>query len=168
MFFKHFASKNQLRGSSISGKLFENELILFTSLSIMRHDISKKKFSLFLKRIELSKRLSTIVAAKQLQTKAHPFTADNKWCTNTIKALAWHNSHSNLKMKFCLVYFYKMLCLKINWNQVRAPFMLHSNNLPQPPTFFLSFTMISCPYLRKNERNWLDMLIRNPIIIRFD
>ena len=88
MFFKHFASKNQLRGSSISGKLFENELILFTSLSIMRHDISKKKFSLFLKRIELSKILSTIVAAKQLQTKAHPFTADNKWCTNTIKALA--------------------------------------------------------------------------------
>ena len=58
---------------------------------------------------------------------AHSFFPYCKWCANTVKTLAWHNSETKckLKMKFYPnAYFYKTLCLKINWNLNRPPLKL--------------------------------------------
>ena len=55
-------------------------LILITSVSIKGNDIEKKHFFKIFKRTGLSTK-STTAAVKKLQTRAHSFFADNKWCS---------------------------------------------------------------------------------------
>ena len=59
-------------------------------MPIMRHDTDKKIFF---------NKLSTIVAVKKLKTKAHSFFSVNKWCTSTIRILAWHDSKTKCHLK---------------------------------------------------------------------
>ena len=48
----------------------------------------RKFFSTFLKGAGLFSKSLSIIAAKKNVKKAHSFSADNKWYTNTIKTLA--------------------------------------------------------------------------------
>ena len=77
-------------------------LILITLCQLCVMILNRKKFTTLWKRTRLSKRLLAISVTKKLQTKAHSFSAYNKWC---IKTLAWHNSKRknkcHLKIRFC-------------------------------------------------------------------
>ena len=94
---------------------------LITSVPIMRHDINKKNYFNISNKNRIMKKIVDFCCSVELKNKAHSFSADNKWCTNTMKT--WHNSETkcHLSMTFCAdAYFYETLSLKINWTPDRA------------------------------------------------
>ena len=79
----------------------------------------RKKISTFKKNRIIKEIVDNSCSGTTATLKAYSFPTDNKWCANTTKALAWHNSKTKcpLKTKYCTdAYFYDRLSLKINQN----------------------------------------------------